>query len=161
MSRGQHVRANLPRGDQQLVKLQMVVAQAARNRRAAGKILINKRTHHVALKTLFVVDHVIRNAQVLGHAARVIHVVNGAAAALHLLRHAFVSGKAALVPQLHRQAHHVVPFSAQHGRNGGRIHTAGHGYGNGLSGHNWPVLIIDEPNRRDDAPAAYFAAGSG
>jgi hypothetical protein len=136
VSRGQHVRANLPRGNQQLVKLKMVVAQAARNRRAPGKILVNKRTHHVALKALLMVHHVIRNSQLLGHATRVIHVVNRAAASLHLLRHALVSGQPALVPELHRQANHVMPLSAQHGRNGGRIHTAGHGYGNGLRAHN-------------------------
>jgi hypothetical protein len=52
-----------------------------------------------------------------------------------------MSRKAALVPELHSQTNHVMPFSAQHGRNGGRIHTARHGdcngsgYG-GLSGHN-------------------------
>jgi hypothetical protein len=115
----QHISANLPRGDQKLVELQMVVAQAAGNRRSPGKILVNKRTHHVALKTLFMVHHVIRNAKVLGHAARIVHVVNGAAAALHLLRHALATGKPPLVPKLHSQPNYCVTLGAQHGRDGG------------------------------------------
>src|SRR5215472_1491913 len=43
----QQVSADLPCGNQQLVKLQMVVAQAAGNRRPAGNIFVNERTHHV------------------------------------------------------------------------------------------------------------------
>ena len=145
---GQQVSADLARGEQQLVKLQMVVAQAARDGRASGKIFVDERTHHVALKALLMVDHVIRNAQVLGHAAGVVHVIDRAAAALHLLGHAFASGQAALVPELHGQAHHVVAFGAQHGRNGGRIHTAGHCYGYGLRGHKWLYSIIDGSRKR-------------
>ena len=68
----------------------------------------------------------------LRHAARVVDVVERAAASLHRLRHALVSGQAALVPQLHGQADDVVPLGAQHGRDGGGIHTARHGYGDGL-----------------------------
>ena len=36
----------------------------------------------------------------------------------------FVTGESPLVPELHRQADDVVSLCAQHGRDGGRIHTA-------------------------------------
>src|SRR5262249_29978156 len=39
VARGQQLRPNLTRGNQQLIELQMVIAQAARNRRAARKIV--------------------------------------------------------------------------------------------------------------------------
>ena len=68
----------------------------------------------------------------LGHAAGVVNVVERAAASLHRLGHALVSGQTALVPELHGQADDVVSVGAQHGRDGGRIHTARHGYGDGL-----------------------------
>src|SRR5207253_11461537 len=38
--------APLARRRQQLIKLQVIVAQSARNRRVAGQIRINKRPHH-------------------------------------------------------------------------------------------------------------------
>src|SRR6185503_5645071 len=140
VARGQQVCANLPRRDQQLIKLKMVVAQAARDGRAPGKVLGDKRTHHVALKTLLVVDDVVGNAQVLGHGARVVDILNGAAAPLNVLRHALATGEPPLVPELHGQADDVVALGAQHGRDGGGIDTARHGYGNGLGlWHLYPL----------------------
>ena len=60
----------------------MVVAQAARNGRASREILFHEGLHHVALKTVFVIDYVIRDAQSLGDAARVINIIERTAAAL-------------------------------------------------------------------------------
>src|SRR5436305_5242939 len=97
----------------------MVVAQAAGNGSAPGEILLHKRTHHIILKTLLVVDHVIRDAQILDHPAGIVNVVNRAAASLNLLWHARMSGEPSLVPELHSQANHIVALSAQHGRDGG------------------------------------------
>ncbi len=132
MSGGQQLGADLARRDQQLIELEMVVAQAARNRRASGKILGDERPHHVVLEALLLIDHVVRNAERLGHAARVVNVVDGAAASLHRLRHALMPGQPALVPELQRESHDVVALLAQHCRDGGRIHTARHGYRDGL-----------------------------
>src|ERR1700730_16707968 len=102
----------------------MIVAEIARDGRAAGQILRDEWTHHLALETLFVIDHVIRNADVLGHAAGIVDVVERAAAAGYLLGHALVSGEAALVPELHGEADDVVSLGTQHGRNGGGIDSA-------------------------------------
>src|SRR5690242_2124098 len=92
----QKVGANLAGGDQQLVKLQMVVAQAARNRRAPRQILIHERTYDIPLKPVLVIDDVIRNFKVLCYCASVVNVIDGAASPPHLLRHAFAAGKTAL-----------------------------------------------------------------
>ena len=110
----------------------MIVAEAARDGRAPRNVLLDERTDHVALETLLVIDHVIRDADLLGHAAGVVDVVERTAASLHGLGHALASGQAALVPELHGQADDVVSVGAQHGRDGGRIHTARHGYGDRL-----------------------------
>ena len=95
---GDAVCANLPRAHQKLIELQMVVAKRAGNWRPSGKILRDKRPHNIALEALLLIDHVIGNSQRLGHAPRVIHVIDRAAAPLHLLRHALVASQAALVP---------------------------------------------------------------
>src|SRR5258708_17465148 len=96
----------------------MIVAEAARDGRASRQILLHERTHHIALEAVFMIDYVIRNANGLGDAARVVHVVDRTTAALHGLGHALMSSQAALVPELHSQADDVMTLRASHGRNG-------------------------------------------
>ena len=79
----QGVGSNLLGHNQKLIKLQMVVAKTARDGSATRKILLDERAHHIALKPLLVIDHVIRNADGLGDAARVVNIVQRAATALH------------------------------------------------------------------------------
>ena len=96
------------RGLQQLVELEMVVAERAGNRRAPGQILIDKGPHHILLEALLLVDDVIGNAQVLGHAARVVHIIERTAAAgLGRIGNAVLAGETRLVPELQREADHV------------------------------------------------------
>src|SRR6266496_3807251 len=123
---------NLLCHNKKLVKLQVIVTQTARDGSPPGNILFHKRPNHIALESLFVINDVIRDPDLLGHPASVINVVKRAAASLHRLRHAFLSCEPSLVPELHGQANHVVPVGAQHGRDGGGIHTARHCYGNGF-----------------------------
>src|SRR5258707_137528 len=121
--------------DQQLVELEMVVAQAAWNRCAAGEVILDKGADNLALEALFVIDHVIGNPDGLGDTARVVDVVERAAAPLDGFGHAFVTGEAALVPELHGEPNHAVAVSAQHGCDGRRVDSSGHGYGNGSVRH--------------------------
>ena len=101
---GDALRADAARRLQQLIELEMVVAERAGNRRAPGQVLIDKRPHHVALEPLLLVDHVIRNAQVLGHVPRVVHIVNGTAAArLRRVRNAVLACEPRLIPKMQRQ----------------------------------------------------------
>ena len=129
---GNLIGANLLCHNKKLVKLQVIVAEAARDRRAPGKILLDERPHHIALKALFVIDHVVGDAEGLGHAASIVDIVDRTAAALHGFGHAFVPGETALVPELHGQADDVAAFGAQHGRNGRGVDSSRHGDGDGF-----------------------------
>src|SRR6266403_686874 len=132
MARRNLIGANLPGYNKKLVKLQVIVAETARDRRASGKILLDERTNHIALKALLVIDHVVGDTQGLGNAACIVDVVDRTAAALDGFGHAFVSGETALVPELHGQADDVVAFGTQHGRDGRGVNSSRHGDGDGL-----------------------------
>jgi hypothetical protein len=110
----------------------MIIAKTARDGRAPGEILLDERPHHIALKALFVIDHVVRDAKGLGNAASIVDIVDRTATALDGFRHAFVSGKTALIPELHGQADNVAPFGTQHGRNGRGVDSSRHGDGDGV-----------------------------
>src|SRR5438445_8072951 len=104
MAGGNLIGANLPGYNKKLVKLQVIVAETARDRSAPGKVLLDERTHDIALKALLVIDHVVGDAEGLGNAASIVNVVDRTAAALDGFGHAFVSRETALVPELHGQA---------------------------------------------------------
>ncbi len=139
MSGGQQLGTDLSRRNQQLIELQMVIAQAARDRCAPGKILCDKGTHHVVLETLLLVYDVIRNAKRFGHAARVVNVVDGATTPLHRLRHALVTRQAALVPELQRESDDGVALLTEQRGDGGGVDSSGHCHGDGL-------LVIQQSN---------------
>jgi hypothetical protein len=93
----------------------MVVAERTRNRRAAGEVLIDERAHNVLLESLFLIDDVIGNAQLLGHVARVVYIVKRTApASLGRVGNSVPSGKARLIPELQREAHHRLAGVGEH-----------------------------------------------
>ena len=73
---------------EQLIEFHVIVAKRARNRRASREIILHKRPHHRFLELLLEIHHVVGNAQMFGHAARVVHIVDRTAAvsALELRR---------------------------------------------------------------------------
>ena len=109
---------------QELIELDEVVAQRARNRRAPRQILVNEGPHHLALEPLFEIHHVIRNAELLRHPPRVVDVVERAAAA----RGAIGSQlrQPPLVPELHGQPNDRHSLPVQDSRNRGAVHAAAH-----------------------------------
>ncbi len=108
VSGGNRIRADGSRRLQQLVELQMVVAERAGNRRAPGEVLRHKRPHHILLEALLLVHHVVGNAEVLGHAPRVVHVVERAAAArLGRVGNPMLARQPRLIPELEREADNV------------------------------------------------------
>src|SRR6266567_1300286 len=107
--------SNLLGYNEQLIKLQVVITEAAGDRCAPGNIFLDERTNHVALETLLVIDHVIRDADLLRHAAGIVDIIERAATSLHGLGHALLPSEAALVPELHGEADDVVSLRAQHG----------------------------------------------
>src|SRR5579859_898926 len=98
MSGGQALGADLARGDEKLFELHVIITERARNGRAAGKIVVNKRANHAIFKSLLEIHNVKRETEMLRDAARVVDVVERTAA---MRRRAFGRGKfreAALVP---------------------------------------------------------------
>ena len=86
------VRPNLLSDDQKLVELQMVIAQATRDRRTPGEILLHERTHHFVLKPTLMIDDVVGDPDRLRDPARVINIIQRATASLHSFGHALVPG---------------------------------------------------------------------
>src|SRR3984893_7391791 len=133
---------NLLGHNKKLIKLQVIVAEAAWDRRAPGKILFYERANHIALKALLVIDHVVGDAEGFGNPASIVDVVDRTAAALDRFRHAFVSGETALVPELHGQADDVVAVRAEHGRNGRGVDSSRHGDGDGFGGQHLAISAL-------------------
>jgi hypothetical protein len=80
---GDAIRANLTRGDQQRIELQVVVAECAGNRRTPSQILAHERLHHLVLEPLLLVHEVVGNPQVLRDTPCVVDIVDGATPALY------------------------------------------------------------------------------
>ena len=120
MAGRQHVGAEFARGDQQVVELDRHVAVDAGHRRLAGDVAFGEAVDHRFLEAALVVEHVMRNADALGDAARVVDVLARAAGALAV-------GGGAMVVELQRDADHVIAFGLEQ-RGGHRgIDAAGHG----------------------------------
>src|ERR1700741_4176397 len=117
----------------------MIVAKAARDGRAPRKIFCDKGTYDIALKALLMIHHVVRNSDVLRHAASVVNIVERTTAARYLLGHALVPSQPPLIPELHGETDNVLAFGTQHRRNGRRIHPARHGCRDSLG--VWHILI--------------------
>ena len=114
---------------EELVELEVVVAEGAGDGGAAGEVLGDEGADDLGLEAVLLVDEVVGDAEVLGDAAGVVDVVDGAAAALDGLGHAFVAGEAALVPELEGEADEVVTLGAEQGGDGGGVDSSGHGDG--------------------------------
>ncbi len=113
----------------------MVVAERAGNRRASGEILRDKGPDHILLEPLFLVDDVVGDSEVLGHAAGVVDVVERAAAAgLGRIGDAMLAGEAGLIPKLQGEADNLGALieTGEDCRNRRRVDSSGHGDGNGL-----------------------------
>ena len=137
---GDAVGADLAGGDEELVELEVVVAEGAGDGGAAGEVLGDEGLDDFGFEAVLLVDDVVGDVELLGYVACVVDVVDGAAAALDGLGHAFVSGEAALVPELEGEADDGVALGAQECGDGGGVDSSGHGYGDGLAldlGRRW------------------------
>jgi len=125
---GETLGADLPRHAEQRLKLHVCVAVGAGNRRAARKILVNERADDTGFKLGFEVHHVMRKLQMLRHGLCVVDIIERAATVLRGSI-ALQFGKAALVPELHRQTDDRAALFLEQRRNRRGIHAAGHGDG--------------------------------
>ena len=78
----QRLRAEVARGREQVAELDAAIALDARHRRLAERVALGKGVDHGLAEALFIVEHVMRNADALGDVARVVDVLAGAAGAL-------------------------------------------------------------------------------
>jgi hypothetical protein len=142
---GDAVGADLAGGDEELIELEVVVAEGAGDGSAAGEVLADEGLNDFCLESLLLVDDVVRDAELLGYVAGVVDIIDRAAAALHGLGHSLVTGEAALVPELEGEADEVVALRAQERGYGGGVNASGHGYRDrvvGLGVHCFLVLYF-------------------
>ena len=81
-------RPQLARAPPEEVELDVLIAARARVRRPAGEVLRDERLHHGARERVAEVEHVVRDPQPVGHRARIVEVVERAAAPAALPRQA-------------------------------------------------------------------------
>jgi len=133
---GDALGADLAGGEEELIELEMVVAEGAGDGGAAGEVFADEGADDFGFETVLGVDEVVGDAEVLGYVAGVVDVVDGAAAAL---RNGFgqalasvIGGEAALVPELEGEADEGMSLGVQKRGDGGGIDAAGHGYCDGV-----------------------------
>jgi len=141
VSGDQSIRADFARGFDELIELHMIVAERARNRRAAGEIVVNKRTDDSIFKTLLEIYNVMRKAEMFGDALGVVHIVD-AAATMPFVSLRVEFGKAALIPKLHGEADDWSALLAQHCGDGGTVNATAHRDGGERRGSVFRVVIF-------------------
>jgi hypothetical protein len=104
----QNLSAELARGDQQIVELDRHVAFDARHRRFTVNVALGKTVDDRFLEAAFVVEHVVRDADALGNAPRIVNVLASAAGALAMDR-------SAVVVKLQCHPNHVVALRLEQG----------------------------------------------
>ncbi len=110
---GDAVGADGAGGLEELVELEVVVAERTGNGCAPGQILADEGADDVLLEALLLVDYVIGNAEVFGDMACVIDVVERTATAcLGRVGNTMLAGEAGLVPKLESEADYILPFLA-------------------------------------------------
>ena len=127
MAGGQRLGAQLARRVQQVGELHFLIAAHAGDRRFAPRIAVGEILDHALAEAAFVIQHIMGNAEALGHALGVIDVGAGAAGAL--ARRRLVFGI-----KLQGDAHHVIALALEQRRGDGGIHAAGHGGDDTASG---------------------------
>ena len=103
----------------QIGELHRLVAAHAGHRRLAGGVAVGEVGDHRIGEALLGVDHVVRDAEVIRHPARVVDVLAGAARAL-------AAGGGAVVVELQRDADHLVAGLVQQPGDGAAVHAARH-----------------------------------
>ena len=119
MAGGQRFGAQLARRLHQVGEFHFLVAADAGDRRFAPRIGVGEILDHVLAKAAFVIQHIMRNADGLGHALGVVDILPGAAGAFLLLHRVGI--------KLQRDAHHVIALALEQRRGDGGIHAARHG----------------------------------
>jgi hypothetical protein len=116
---GDAVGTDLACGDEELVELEVVVAESAGDGCAACKVFGDEGLDDLGFEAVLLVDDVVGDVELIGYVARVVDVVDGTATTLHCFGHTFVSGETALVPELKGEADERVTLRAEECCDGG------------------------------------------
>ncbi len=129
---GDTLGADLAGGEEELIELEVVVAEGAGDGGAAGEVFADEGADYLFLEAVLGVDEVVGNVEVFGYVAGVVDVVYGTAAALDGGGHAFAAGEAALVPELEGEADEGMALGVEECGDGGGVDSSGHGDGDGV-----------------------------
>ncbi len=119
MAGGEAVGAEVARGVEQVAELDPLVAADAGDRRFAAHIRIREVVDHRLAEAAFVIQHVMRDAQTLGHLAGIMDILPGAAGAL-------ARDGGAVVVKLQRDADDLITLAGQQAGHHRGIHAARH-----------------------------------
>ena len=117
---GRHrLRAEVARQGQQIRELHRHVAADAGHRRLPGGVAVGEVADHGTSEPGLRVDHVVRDAEAVGHVPRVVDVLPGAAGTP-------AASGGAVVVKLQGDADHLVPGLVQQPGDHAAVHAAGH-----------------------------------
>ena len=119
VTRRHAVRAQIARDLQQVAELDRLVAAHAGDRGRAHEIGVGEILNHGVAEVALVIQNVMREADGLGHTARIIDVLARAARLGRLHRRA-------VIVELQRHADDFVPLPGQQGGADGTVHPAAH-----------------------------------
>src|SRR5262245_8757454 len=119
MTRGDPLGVDAVGLHEQIAELRECVAAHARNGRASTRVFAHEVVDDVAAERTLEVEHVVRHAEGLADAARIVHRVERAARTVWQI--------VAMAEQLHRRTDDVVALLDEHCRSNRRIHAARHG----------------------------------
>src|SRR5258708_39754644 len=112
--------AEVAGSDQQIAKLDRLVAIDAGDRGFARHITVGETVDHCRLEAALIVENVVRDTDAAGNHAGVVDVLAGATGALSMRG-------GAMIVQLERNADYVVTFGLEERSRDGRIDAARHG----------------------------------
>lgn len=116
---GDSLGTDLAGGEEELIELEVIVAEGAGDGGSAGEVLADEGANDFFFEAVLRVDEVVGDAEVLGYVAGVVDVVDGAAAALYAFGHAFAASEAALVPELEGEADEGMSLGVEKRSDGG------------------------------------------
>jgi hypothetical protein len=123
VTRYQRLRAHVLRRPEQVVELDRLVALDAGNRRLTPGISRSKVINHGLAKALRVIEHIVRNADVLRRRPRVLDILARTAGPLAL-------GRPVRRIKLQRDAHDIIARALDQRRRYRTVDTTGHGRNN-------------------------------
>src|SRR5581483_2378482 len=118
---GERIGLELARRLEQLVELDLLVADHAWDRGLAGHVALGERLHDGRSEALLVVEHIVGDAEPVGDAARIMDVLAGTARAAP-------SDGLAVIVELKGDAYDVVALLLEQRRGHGGVDAAGHGH---------------------------------